>query len=105
MKKIKLNLEFKAFPIWLYDDNGMFLDNDCPEILLKDKELYDNLVQLQNNYDKLFINNEVEFKYLGFQDSNEKKLFEKSIKNISNKIKETVQGNYQFEDTIDLEIF
>lgn len=105
MKKIKLNLEFKAFPIWLYDENGTLLDNDSPEILLKNKELDDNLVQLQNNYDKLFINNDVEFKYLGFQDSNEKKLFEKNIQDISNKIKETVQGKYQFENVIDLENF
>ncbi len=59
MKKLKIALEYKAFPIWVYDENGTFLDNDSPELLLKDKKLDDKLVTLQATYDALFIDSSI----------------------------------------------
>lgn len=105
MNKIKLYLDFRAFPIWVYDENGAFLDNDSPEILLKNKALDNKLVQLQDTYDNLFINTDKEFKYVGFKNQSEKNSFQKDIQNISNEIQKIVQGEYEFEDAIDLDNF
>lgn len=39
MKKIKVQLEYRCFPIWLYDENGNLIDNDFPASLIGDPEI------------------------------------------------------------------
>lgn len=102
MKKLKIALEYKAFPIWVYDENGIFLDNDSPELLLKDKKLDDKLVNLQATYDALFIENSIEFGYKGFQSQDEKSKFEEDIREIIEIIAKDVKGKYEVENKIDM---
>lgn len=102
MKKIKVALEYKSFPIWVYDENETFLDNDSPELLLKDKRSDDKLVNLQATYDALFIDNSIEFEYKGFQSQDEKSKFEEDIREIIEIIDKDVKGRYEVENKIDM---
>lgn len=102
MKKLKIALEYKAFPIGVYDENGTFLDNDSPKLLLKDMKLDDKLVNLQTTYDALFIDNSIEFEYKGFKSQNEKSKFEEDIREIIEIIAKNVKGKYKVENKIDM---
>lgn len=53
MKKIRLYLDYKCFPLWVYEDNQL-LYNDLPQEISDNKWLYDKLVTLQNQYNHLF---------------------------------------------------
>lgn len=67
MKKgsIKLSLEYGTYPIWIYDDKGCIVDNDDPLEIKGDVDLIKNIKELQFMYDSLFIDNKVEFRYIG----------------------------------------
>ncbi|MEN2666677.1 hypothetical protein [Listeria aquatica] len=75
MKEIKLFFDYNCYPIWVYDDAGLLKENDLPNEIKNDKELDQKLLNLQDRYDSLFTDNEVEFQYNGFEDEESKKSF------------------------------
>lgn len=80
MKKgsIKLSLAYGTYPIWIYDDKGCIVDNDDPLEIKDDVVFIKNIEKLQSMYDSLFIDNDVEFRYIG----DEKPLVLDEIKNL-----------------------
>lgn len=58
MKTIKIRLEFDCFPIWLYDENGEFIDNELPEFLIGDGIIDAGFTKIQESFNALFLNNE-----------------------------------------------
>jgi hypothetical protein len=55
MKKIRLLLEYKSYPMWIYDENDELIDNDIIEELKSEKEINEMLMEIQVIYDSLFI--------------------------------------------------
>ncbi len=100
MKKIKLLLEYKCFPVWFYDENGELIDNDSPDELRNNQNIDNKLVLLQEKYDGLFLDNGIEFKYIGFKNSEEKNNFETLINEIYLEIKNIIINEYEIENSI-----
>lgn len=89
MKKgsIKLSLAYGTYPIWIYDDKGYIVDNDDPLEIKGDVDLIKNIKELQSMYDSLFIDNKIEFRYIG----DEKPKVLDDIKNLYQEIAKELQ--------------
>lgn len=79
MNTVKINLEYGSFPVWVYDSEGNLVDNDFPEYLMEDEELENAFGELQALFDGLFIDNETEFRYIGFKTDSDKAFFDEKL--------------------------
>ncbi len=75
MKTIKINLEYKCYPIWLYDENGELLNNSIPHELARETDIIHSLDSIQNLFNQLFDETEIEFRFKGFSDDHERDQF------------------------------
>lgn len=55
VKKIRIMLDYKCYPVWLYDEDGDIIDTLLPEELRDDADLDSKFDELQDRYDALFI--------------------------------------------------
>ena len=97
---IRLLLEYGTYPVWLYADDGGVIDTRLPDELSNDTELDARFSDLQRRYHALFINNEKEFSYVGFQISDEKKAFYADMLDAIRELKEKLGGRYEIVDDI-----
>ncbi|MBR4373873.1 MAG: hypothetical protein IKO57_00275 [Treponema sp.] len=81
MNTVKINLEYGAFPVWVYDSEGNLVDNDFPEYLMEDEELETAFSEIQALFDGLFIDDETEFRYIGFKSDGDKAVFDEKLEN------------------------
>ena len=100
MKKIRLLLEYGCFPVWIYGEDGVMIDNDLPEELSSDKELEHLCNKIQKEYDGLFINSEVEFEYKGFSSLADEKGFNKETELLEKVLRERCDGLYIIQNDI-----
>lgn len=75
MKKIAVNFEYGCYPLWIYGESGRLIDTGLPMELQEDKVLDKLFISLQHDFDKLFIDTPAEFRYIGFENEREKKIF------------------------------
>ncbi len=101
--KIRIELDYKCFPVWMYDDNNKLVTNDLPEYLIGDEPLDPLFTEIQKTYDNLFVDNKTEFKFVGFTSAEEKNKFLDNIMHAYNLLKEKVNNDATVE--IDLENF
>lgn len=71
------------------------IDTLLPEELRSDLELDSLFDNIQSKYDSLFIDNDNEFKYVGFENENDKIAFLKECDNAIKKLTERCKGRYQ----------
>lgn len=102
MKKIKIVLEYKCYPMWIYNEDNEFIDNDLVEELKDDSEVDSILMNIQETYDKLYEDNELNFEYEGFKDENEKKKFTLEIQSAIDLIKLKVADKYTIENCVEI---
>lgn len=102
MKKIKIYLDYRCFPLWIYDDNEDLVDNDLPKELSEDKEVDDAFVEIQNVYDSLFLDNSTEFRYIGFINDSDKDKFIEMIDDAVSLIESKLGDAYVIEKKIDV---
>lgn len=69
ISKIRLLLEYKTYPIWLYDEDGDVIDNDNPPEWDDDQRLTDAFMAVSDFYDTFFIDTKQEFRFVGSADS------------------------------------
>ena len=74
-KRIRIILEYNCYPVWLYDDDGGVIATRLPDELRDDVELDAKFRDLQARYRALFINDEHEFSFVGFQSESEYEKF------------------------------
>ena len=55
MKTLKIMLDYKCYPVWIYDESGNIEDSYLPDDLLCDTELKNLLDSIQERYNKLFL--------------------------------------------------
>ncbi|EUJ43856.1 hypothetical protein [Listeria fleischmannii] len=91
MGEVRLFLDYECYPVWVYDEGGFLEENDLPRELKKDKVLDGNLAHLQDKYDSLFTDNEVEFRYNGFNDENKKEEFLHEFAKIQTELEEKIK--------------
>ena len=104
MKKIKLMLEYRCFPIWIYDENRNLIDNDIPNEM-NDKKINSICTEIQEQYDLLFVDNEKEFKHIGFHDENSKNEFVKKVMKIEEMLKEKAGKCFLIENAVNVNGF
>ena len=97
-----MKLEYKCFPIWVYEDNGTLIDNDLPKVLLGDKRLDSLCVTVQEEFDNHYTNDGVEFKYNKFDNISEKKQFAERIKVIEKLIRKKCENNYKIINDVNI---
>lgn len=106
-KRLKLMLDYSACCLWLFDeydncidgvvicDDGSF-NNKIPEELLKGQTGLMKMVnKLETDYMALFIDNETEFSYKGFDDRQHAEDFVKLLNDVWNSLKRVLGGKYK----------
>ncbi len=98
MKEIKIQFDYKCYPLWIYDD-GIFIDNDLPKELSEDKDFDQRLVTLQRDYDNLFVDTDVNFEYKGFKSEDEKQKFNDAVVDIEKYLQSTIGETYMITNS------
>jgi len=116
-KRLKLMFDYGAWCLWLYDEYYSLINNveicddgtfcgDIPEELLKGQtELIKMVNKLETDYMALFINNEIEFSYKGFDDRRHAEGFVKLLNDVWNRLNKVLGGKYKLysRESLDLE--
>ena len=100
--KLRLMLDYHCYPVWLYDESGSIIDTLLPEELRSDTELDAKFDNLQERFDALFIDNEHEFSFKGFQTEEEKQRFLRDWQSAVSDLRSKVAGRYEIVDDISL---
>ncbi|BEI48963.1 hypothetical protein AWA2013_03690 [Lactiplantibacillus plantarum] len=95
MSEVRLFLDYKCYPVWVYDESGFLEENDLPDELKNDRNLDGKLVYLQNIYNNLFIDTEIEFKYRGFNDEVEKEKLLHEFRKIQKELEGKLKNKYK----------
>ena len=66
MSAIKIRLEYKCYPVWLYDDDGIIEDTALPPELSDDRELEERFRLIQERFDATYVDTPTEFYNKGF---------------------------------------
>lgn len=101
MEKIKIKLDYKCFPVWIYNDSNELVTNDLPEHLIGDETIDPLFVGIQRTYDNLFVDDKTDFKFVGFTSVEEKNKFLDRIIYAYNLLKEKVKNDTTVE--VDIE--
>lgn len=100
---LRLLLEFGQEPLWWYDNDGGVIDVGLLPEWENDKELYDLLYKLSDEYDALFINNEKEFSYIGFKDNEHRLSFYALVDLFAEKVFIKNSGKYKIVNDLKLD--
>ncbi|MBF2463298.1 hypothetical protein [Listeria welshimeri] len=95
MSEVRLFLDYKCYPVWVYDEAGFLEENDLPDELKKEKDLDEKLTHLQDKYNNLFTDTEIEFRYNGFNDENEKEKFLREFTEIQKELEKKLKNKYK----------
>lgn len=102
MKIIKIKLEYGCFPVWIYDENNKLLENDLPPYLIGDDVVDSIFVHIQETYDSLYLNDEKEFKYIGFKDEEKRIKFYKELFSAIDLLKSKLNSEYIVVENLDI---
>ncbi len=100
MRKIRILLEYRCYPIWVYNEKGEIVLNDVPNELKNEIDIQNLLKDIQDKYDSLFIDNKVEFRYKGFDNVVEEKKFISKISKVVQLIESKVGNTYKIENSV-----
>ncbi len=98
--KIIIRFEYNCFPVWIYNDNDFLIENDLPESLHNNVFLASKFISLQEEYNSLFIDDGVVFKYEGFKDHNSKEEFLTELNSAIDFLKREIKEEYVIEEHI-----
>lgn len=90
MEKIKIYLDYKCFPVWIYNEKDQLITNDLPDYLTGDEIIKSMFVDIQNSFNNLYIDNEKEFKFKGFSSEEKENLFVGYVSRAVNMLKQRV---------------
>ena len=100
VKTLRIMLEYRCYPVWLYDEDGNIVDTLLPEELRDDSELDSKFDDLQARYDALFVDNAHEFDFVGFKNESDKEAFLRNWQIAIMDLREKTQGRYVIIDEI-----
>ena len=102
-KEIRLMFDYQCYPIWIYDENGKFIDNDLVEEIEKDENMGARLEELQDVFDSLYLNNKEAFKYIGFTSDDERKKFIENVLQVYNELCTLLTEKYIVKNMVDIQ--
>ena len=103
MNRIVLQMEYRCFPMWIYNEKGEVIENDLAPELQNDKSIESLLDNIQAQFDALFLDTAAEFTYLGFKDQEKKQKFIAQVHQAENLIKDKLDGQYKVVNLIDVD--
>lgn len=103
MEKIKIKFEYHCFPIWRYDGNDNLIENDLPVSLIGDMSIDTLFVSLQEEFDSLFRDDGIDFKYIGFEQEDSRNQFIYKLDNAIKLLCDKLDDNYVIENCLDAE--
>lgn len=101
MKKLRILLEYRCYPLWVYNEKGEIILNDLPNELKAEVDLQSLLKDIQTTYDNLFIDNKVEFRYKGFENEEKENEFKGKLAKMVQLIEAKMGNVYKIENSID----
>jgi hypothetical protein len=66
MRKIRIQLEYGCFPVWVYGEDGFVEDTALPPELSDDRELDERFRSIQERFDASYVDTPTEFHNRGF---------------------------------------
>jgi hypothetical protein len=102
MKKIKLYLEYQCYPMWIYDEDGELVDNNIADELVNESLIVKALDDIQEAYDNLFEDNEVNFEFKGFALEQDREQFLHLVSETVTYIESRLGNNYKVENKINI---
>lgn len=93
--------EYKCFPVWIYGENDELIENDLPPHLIGDNEIASKFVHIQEIYNGLYLDDGIEFKYIGFKETEERENFFRDLLSAINLLKNKLIDEYIIEDNTD----
>lgn len=104
-KRVKLMLDYGTWCLWLYDEYDCYI---CPteinELVNNQTELAEMISKLEDDHRGLFINNEYEFSYKGFDNIQQARDFVKLLNNVWSGLNKVLGGEYKLELAESLDI-
>ena len=100
ISRIRLLLDYGAYPVFLYDDEGAVIDTALPPEWQDDGELAAAFDALDELYTSFFIDNEYEFSYIDPRDSETRAIFIALAERAVALIMAKNAGKYPIEDGI-----
>jgi len=100
MKTLKISLEYKCYPVWIYDEDGDIEDSYLPDDLLGDEELKSLFDSIQERFNNLYLdeNGEEDFhSESDFKSDNDRKLFYEDLNKAVDLLKERYGDRYIIE--------
>ena len=98
MKAIKIQLEYKCYPVWLYDEDGLVEDTSLPPELVNDHELDEKFKSVQERFDATYVDTSTDFYNKGFSSSEEKAAFKADLEAAVVELMEKCPKTYLVED-------
>lgn len=102
MIKLRLSLEYRCYPLWIYGENDEFIDNNFPDELDSYIEIDTLLDEIQSDFDGLFIDNEKVFDYVGFSDNDSREMFSNKINRVEKMIRKAIGAHCILENKVDV---
>ena len=75
MSAIRIQLEYKCYPVWLYDDDGIIEDTALPPELSGDRELDVRFRSIQERFDATYADTPTDFYNKGLATPEEEAAF------------------------------
>lgn len=79
MKTIKIQLEYKCYPVWVYDEDGFVEEASLPLELAEDIGLHEKFKSIQDRFDATYVETSTEFYRQGFPSPAEEASFESDL--------------------------
>ncbi len=100
----KVKLDYKTTNFWKYDMNDNFIDVvEGEELKMVFPEKYNDIIELNEVYNNLFINDETEFSFIGFSNIEDYHSFKKSWKTLLEELRNN--NELKIIDNIKYDIF
>ena len=97
MKAIKIQMEYKCYPVWLYDGGGIVEDTALPPELADDRELDEKFRSIQERFDATYVDTATEFRSAGFASPKDEAAFKSDLKAAVAELVEKCPGDYSVE--------
>lgn len=104
-KRVKLMLDYGTWCLWLYDEYDCYIGpTEINELVNNQTELAEMISKLEDDHRGLFINNEYEFSYKGFDNIQQARDFVKLLNNVWSGLNKVLGGEYKLELAESLDI-
>jgi hypothetical protein len=97
MKAIRIQLEYKCYPVWLYDDEGLVEDTALPPELSDDRGLDERFGSIKERYDATYVDTQTEFYNRGFTTPEEAAAFRSDLVVAVSELAERCPEGYSLE--------